>query len=175
MGDSDDGAELACEPELAAAEAEAAVLRIALAAGGHATGDPLHPASCAPRRADAAHGLLAARQLELAARSAAGHYIRAARAGRMPWQEIGGWLGLGPAAAADGVTVAEAAFSFATGPTDPWDEPLVWWTCRACGRHITDRGPGAGHPADMEHGHGDGCVQFAVTVAAWDAEWTREA
>jgi hypothetical protein len=43
------------------------VLRIALAVGGSPTSDPLHSASAAPRRADAAHGLASARRLELAA------------------------------------------------------------------------------------------------------------
>jgi hypothetical protein len=72
----------------------------------------------------------------------------------MPWAEIGGWLGLGPAAAEDGVTVAEAAFSFATGPPIP--------------------GPGAGHPEDMEHG----VMAAPSSPPRWragDAEWTQEA
>jgi hypothetical protein len=51
MADSDDGARLVSEPELAAAEAEAAVLRIALAVGG-----PRHRRPAAPGVQGAAAG-----------------------------------------------------------------------------------------------------------------------
>jgi hypothetical protein len=123
-----------------------------------------------------ATGLQAARRLELATRGETLRLIQAARAGGMGWHEIGAVLSLGPDAAEDGLTVAEAAFNFVTGRRidDTWDVATFWWQCAACGQTVSDRGPGHGHPADDEPGHAEGCALLAATVAAWDADWTQE-
>jgi hypothetical protein len=164
MTDQDGGREQAADIARAAkAAAASAVEQITRQAGG----DP---------GARTATGLQAARRLELAARMETHRLIQAARAGGMGWHEIGAVLGLGPDAAEDGLSVAEAAFNFATGRRieDTWDVATFWWQCPACGQTISDRGPGHGHPADDETGHAGGCTLLAATVAAWDTGWTQE-
>jgi hypothetical protein len=98
----------AIDAGMATAEAEAAVCRIVAASGGQLVNEPLRPASTGVgERAAAGPGLVAARRLELAARLVTAGYVQAARAERMSWHEIGAWLGMGPGAAEDGVSVAE--------------------------------------------------------------------
>ena len=146
-GETTDQAAIARDAELAAS---AAVQRLARAHYAAQTMDEPLRSGPAGTRVTAAAGLQAARHLERAARSQAHAYIQAARRDGLDWHEIGALLGLGPDAAEDCVTVAEAAFNFAAGRrnAEPWDEVAFYSTCRACGQPITDRGPAHGHPGD---------------------------
>jgi len=152
----------------AQAAAATAVERIALQVNGAAaTGTPCPGTATALR---------VARRLELAARMETVQLVKTARADGMGWREIGALLGLGPDAIEDGVSVAEAAFSFAAGrhAADTWDVAVFWWTCPACGETVSDRGPGHGHPQDAEPGHAGDCQRLAAAVAASGAQWTRD-
>jgi hypothetical protein len=103
-------------------------------------------------------------------------YIKTARADGMGWHELGALLGVGPDAIEDGVSVAEAAFSFAAGrPASSWEELMVWWTCPACGETISDRGPGFEYPGDAEQGHAEDCKRLAAAITEHDALWTQDA
>lgn len=74
--------------------------------------------------------------------------------------KAGSALGLGPDAAADGVTVAEETFGFAAGtPTSSWDEVTFYWACPACGETVSDHGPGHVHPEDVESDHPEDCTR----------------
>jgi hypothetical protein len=136
------------------------------------TGGPLARDGDAP-----AGGLAAARAVELAARRLVCDYIRAAREAGQGWQEIGTALGLTAGGDGAGDTIAEAAFSYAAGPSDShWNRtygPSVIWRCPACSGLISDHGPVSG-PRDDEPGHADGCERLAATLAAWDAQWNEE-
>ena len=86
---------------------------------------------------------------------------------------------MAPGADADqaGLTVAEAAYTYAAGNpcTDTairYGRSCVWW-CRSCDQAISDRGLIAG-PADDELGHTDDCGRLAAAVAEWDAGWEAE-
>ncbi len=120
-------------------------------------------------------GLHAARQLELAARHAAGGYIRDAREGGLSWHDIGTALGLTPGGDRQqaGETVAEAAFTYAAGNPDTDHARRygrsVTWTCRTCDKAISDHGLVSG-PGDDEKGHAAGCQRLAAAIATWDAE-----
>jgi hypothetical protein len=48
------------------------------------------------------------------------------------------------------------------------------WTHRACRRTIIDLGRQAGHPADCQDGHAEGCPRLAAAVAAWSASCREE-
>jgi hypothetical protein len=123
-------------------------------------------------------GARAARDLELAAKGTARDYIRQAREAGHGWDQIGQALGVSPGADADqtGMTVAEAAYTYAAGRPDtesPWRPRSFTWTCRSCDQAIGDRGLVAG-PADDEVGHADDCSRLAAAVAAWNAEWDAD-
>jgi hypothetical protein len=112
-------------------------------------------------------GARAARDIELGARHAARDYIRQAREAGHGWDQIGQALGLAPGADADqaGLTVAEAAYTYAAGSphTDTairYGRSFVW-RCRSCDQAISDRGLIAG-PADDEIGHGQRCPRLAA-------------
>jgi hypothetical protein len=124
-------------------------------------------------------GAHAARDVELASRRAARDYIRQAREAGHGWEQIGQALGLAPGADADqaGLTVAEAAYSYAAGSphTDTairYGRSFVW-RCRSCDQAISDRGLIAG-PADDELGHAGNCARLGAAVAEWDAGWEAE-
>jgi hypothetical protein len=124
-------------------------------------------------------GARAARDIELGARHAARAYIRQAREAGHSWGQIGHALGVAPGADADqaGLTVAEAAYTYAAGSphTDTairYGRSFVW-RCRSCDQAISDRGLIAG-PADDEIGHGDDCPRLAAAIAEWDAGWEAE-
>jgi hypothetical protein len=124
-------------------------------------------------------GAHAARDIELASRHAARDYIRQAREAGHGWEQIGQALGLAPGADADqaGLTVAEAAYSYAAG-SPRTDTALRYgrsflWRCRSCDQAISDRGLIAG-PADDELGHAEDCARLAAAVAEWDAGWEAE-
>jgi hypothetical protein len=84
-----------------------------------------------------------------------------------------------PDAAADqaGLTVAEAAYTYAAG--SPHTDTAVRygrsfvWRCQSCDQAISDRGLIAG-PADDELGHAEDCPRLAVAIAEWDADWEAE-
>lgn len=121
-------------------------------------------------------GMRASRQVELGARGAVRDYIRQAREAGHGWHRIGQALELVPGADPDqqGMTVAEAAYSYAAGRPDT-DTALRYgrsfvWTCQSCEQAIGDRGLCSG-PAEDEHGHADNCPRLSATVADWDAQW----
>ena len=124
-------------------------------------------------------GARAARDIELGARHATREYIRQAREAGHGWDQIGRSLGLSPNADADqaGLTVAEAAYTYAAGNPDT-DTAMRYgrsflWRCQSCDQAISDRGLIAG-PADNELGHADDCGRLAAAVAEWDAGWEAE-
>jgi hypothetical protein len=119
-------------------------------------------------------GARAARDIELAARRAARDHIRAAREAGHGWDQIGHALGLAPGADADqaGLTVAEAAYTYAAG--HPHTDTAIrygrsfLWRCRSCDQAVSDRGLIAG-PAEDELGHATDCRRLAAAIAEWDA------
>ena len=124
-------------------------------------------------------GARTARDIELGARHAARDYIRQAREAGRTWDQIGRALGVAPGADADqaGLTVAEAAYTYAAGSPDT-DTAIRYgrsflWRCRSCDQAISDRGQIAG-PADDEIGHTSGCPRQAAAIADWDAGWEAE-
>jgi len=124
-------------------------------------------------------GARAARDIELAPRRAARDYIRAAREAGHGWDRIGQALGLAPGAGAGqtGLTVAEAAYTYAaghpqTGTAVRYGRPFLW-RCASCDQAISDRGLIAG-PADNEPGHAGNCARQAAAIADWDASWEAE-
>jgi hypothetical protein len=124
-------------------------------------------------------GARAARDIERGARHAAREYIRAAREAGHGWDQIGQALDVVPNGDADqaGLTIAEAAYTYAAGrpdPEAPWQPRAFLWTCRSCDQAISDRGPIAG-PADNEPGHTERCPRLAAALAEWNADWEAEA
>jgi hypothetical protein len=121
-------------------------------------------------------GMLAARDLELGARDTALGYIRRAREAGCSWHQIGAAMHLVPGGDAQqaGDTIADAACTYAAG--HPGTQTAIrygrsfTWTCRACDRHISDRGLISG-PAGDERGHQENCPRHAATITAWNAEW----
>jgi hypothetical protein len=124
-------------------------------------------------------GARAARDIELGAQHTARAYIRRAREAGHTWDQIGHALGMAPGADADqaGLTVAEAAYTYAAG--SPHTDAAIRygrsfiWRCRSCDQAISDRGLIAG-PADNEIGHTQDCPRLAAAVAEWDAGWEAE-
>lgn len=67
---------------------------------------------------------------------------------------------------------AELAYEHVLGPPSadyPHDRRYVRWTCRSCGKRVSDSGPYNGHPADNETGHGPGCERHQAEIAAYRA------
>jgi hypothetical protein len=142
------------------------------------TRDAYRGADMTVRDLDPLTGARAARDIELGARHAAREYIRQAREAGHSWDQIGHALGVAPGADADqaGLTVAEAAYTYAAGRPDteaPWRPRSFLWTCRSCDQAISDRGLIAG-PADDELGHAGNCPRLAAAIAEWDAGWEAE-
>src|SRR5262249_33873491 len=109
---------------------------------------------------------------------AAREYLRQAREAGHSWDQIGHTLGVAPGADADqaGLTVAEAAYTYAAGRPDteaPWRPRSFLWTCRSCDQAISDRGLIAG-PADAARGHAGNCPRLTAATAEWDAGWEAE-
>jgi hypothetical protein len=98
-------------------------------------------------------------------------YAKYARVEGASWQEIGEALRL--AADEAGRSVAELAYEQIVGVPDLWSQTSMYWSCPACGRNVTDRGPYDSHPLDNEHGHSEDCSRMAAAVAAWQAERDR--
>jgi hypothetical protein len=116
-------------------------------------------------------GMLAARDLERAARDTALSYIRQARAAGHTWHQVGTALHLAPDGDPQqiGDTTAEAAYTYAAG--SPHGAAALrygrsfTWTCHACDQNISDRGLCHG-PADDEHGHASNCPRLDASMAA---------
>jgi hypothetical protein len=130
------------------------------------------------RDLDPLTGVRAARDIERGAMHAAREYIRAAREAGHGWDQIGQALDVVPNGDADqaGLTVAEAAYTYAAGrpdPEAPWQPRAFLWKCWACDQAISDRGPIAG-PADNEPGHAEDCPRLAAELAEWNAGWEPE-
>jgi hypothetical protein len=117
--------------------------------------------------ADAISGLEAATKLTSAVRRLILDYARHAREDGRSWREIGLAIGLGNVADAGG-DVADAAYDDLAG-TPAFAQSAFAWVCPACRNTVIDRGPQAGHPADCEDGHADGCPRLAAAVDAWNA------
>jgi hypothetical protein len=167
------------EPTPAAQVARRAVTGLARDRGADFITRPVVPGSeVTVREVEPLAGARAARDIELGSRRAAREYIRAAREAGFGWDQIGQALGLTPGGDADqeGLTVAEAAYTYAAGRPDteaPWRPRSFVWRCQSCEQAISDRGLVAG-PADDEPGHAAGCQRLAAAVANWDASWEAE-
>jgi hypothetical protein len=160
--------------------ARGAVIGLATDRGAKFTTRPAFPGSGSTvRDLEPLTGARAARDVELATRKAARDYIRQAREAGHGWDKIGHALGVSPGADADqaGLTVAEAAYTYASG--NPCTDTAIRygrsfaWRCLSCDQAISDRGLIAG-PADNEIGHAGDCGRLAAAVAEWDAGWEAE-
>ena len=156
--------------------ARQAVAGLARDRGAEFTTREVHRGSgMAVRDLEPLDGARAARDIELGARHAARDYIRQAREAGHSWDQIGQALGVAPNADADqtGLSVAEAAYTYATGSPDT-DTAMRYgrsftWRCRSCDQAISDHGLIAG-PADAELGHAGNCPRLAAAIAGWEAE-----
>jgi hypothetical protein len=123
--------------------------------------------------ADALAGLRAAAGLKQASRVLSLDYVRYAREDGHSWHDIGVALGFSDDTES-GISAAGAAYDYAAGTA-----ASAWcsfaWVCQHCRATIIDHGPEAGHPADCEEGHADGCTRLAAAVTAWAASWDDEA
>jgi hypothetical protein len=117
-------------------------------------------------------GLRAATQLKHAAHRLTLDYARQAREDGRSWHEIGTGLGLGGPEPYC-TSPAAAAYDYATR-TGPPGRPIFAWVCPACRASVRDRGPEAGHPADCEEGHADGCPRLVAAAAQWTASWDEQ-
>jgi hypothetical protein len=159
----------------ASAAARRAVIGLARDRGTEFTARPEFPgSSMTVPDLDPLTGARTARDIELGARRAARDYIRAAREAGHGWDQIGRALGVAPGADADqaGLTVAEAAYTYASG--SPHTDTAIRygrsfpWLCQSCDQAISDRGLING-PADDELGHAEHCSRLAAAVAEWNA------
>ena len=163
----------------AAGAARRAITGLASDRGAQVTTRPIVPGSdITIRDVEPLAGARAARDIELGSRHAAREYIRTAREAGHGWDKIGQALGLTPGGDADqeGLTIGEAAYTYAAGRPDteaPWQPRSFTWRCRSCEQAISDRGLIAG-PADDELGHTGSCQRLAAAIADWDASWEAE-
>jgi hypothetical protein len=157
---------------------DAAILRMARAAGAEIRERPAWPGAVASIVAEAepAAGIGFALMLADAARHEIHGYIKRGRQDGLTWRQIGQALHLDRDAGDRGVPLDDAAFGYAAGAEHarPFETVSFGWTCPSCGGVVIDYGPEAGHPEDSEHGHGPGCGRQAAAVAAWDARWADE-
>jgi hypothetical protein len=114
-------------------------------------------------------GLAATAQLKFAVRRLTVEYARLAREAGHSWRDIGFALGLKDMADM-GVDAADVAYEHLAGAPSSW-RPAFAWVCPVCRGTVLDHGPQAGHPADREDGHADGCPRLAAAVTAWHAAW----
>ena len=126
-------------------------------------GQPEHDLTV--HEADAISGLEAATKLTSAVRRLILDYARHAREDGRSWREIGLAIGLGGLADAGG-DLADAAYEDLAG-TAAFGRSAFAWVCPACRSTVIDRSPQAGHLADCEDGHADGCPRLAAAMAAW--------
>lgn len=102
--------------------------------------------------------------------------VRRARSAGAGWSQIG--EALGPQADRDrGISLAEAAYEQVTDAerARPFDRLSFYFTCSACGQHVTDRGPYNAHPLDNEEGHAESCPRLLAAIAEHDAQWAEDA
>lgn len=118
-------------------------------------------------------GLAAATKLKFAVRRLPVEYARLAREEGHSWHDIGVALGLKDMADT-GMDVADVAYEHLVGTHSSWRRPAFAWACPACRSTVIDHGPQAGHPADCENGHADGCPRLAAAVTAWHAAWDHD-
>jgi len=113
--------------------------------------------------------LEAARELERAAHAVQLGYIRQAREAGRNWYEIGEALDLHWAASANKESIVIEAYDYALelGRRPGLDRQPFTWTCPACQKVISDRGPYGELPQQQE-GHGGGCPRWAAEVADWE-------
>jgi hypothetical protein len=162
--------------DLARQWATRAVLGIARESGGRVVNRPAFPdrpdLNLKITGTTAMAGLQAAVALKHAARKLSLDYVRYAREDGHSWQDIGITLGFSDGSEA-GISAAEAAYTYAAGTSPAWHS--FAWVCPQCRATIIDRGPEAGHPADCEEGHADGCLRLGAAVTVWTASWDDEA
>ena len=123
--------------------------------------------------AESLAGVRAATRLGNAAHRLTTDYVRQAREDGHSWHEVGMALGLGDEAEHGG-SLASAAYDYAADHLTVGRRSIVW-TCLACNRTVIDNGPEAGHPADAEVGHADGCSRLTAAIEAWETAWEAEA
>jgi hypothetical protein len=162
--------------DLARQWATRAVLGIARESGGRVVNRPALPdrpdLNLKITGTNAMAGLQAAVALKHAVQKLSLGYVRYAREDGHSWRDIGIALGFSDDPEV-GISAAEAAYNYAVGTTPAWRS--FAWVCPQCRATIIDRGPEAGHPADCEEGHADGCFRLAAAVTVWTASWDDEA
>jgi hypothetical protein len=123
------------------------------------------------RHAGPADGLVAARAMEIQARTVLRIYIRDCREAAMGWKKIGELLNLEDEAKRQDISVAEAAFGIAAGPRESsWSRTYgrsFRWDCSSCGKTIGDEGPEM-WPGDLRDGHARGCRRVAAEIRAYN-------
>ena len=156
--------------------ARRAVLEIARDLGGQIAARPVfrdEPAlGLGAADAEPLSGLAAAAQLKFALRRLTVEYARLAREKGHSWREIGVALGLKQMADM-GMDAADVTYEHLAGAPSPW-RPAFVWVCPTCRSTVLDHGPQAGHPADCEDGHADGCLRLAAAVTDWHAAWDED-
>lgn len=112
--------------------------------------------------------LVAARELEHAAHAAQQAFIREARETGQSWYEIGQALDLLWQAVGSGESVSDEAYDYALRyeRTTAIRTPYTW-TCQACQRVITDRGPWPFRPEQQEDGHAADCPRWTHRLEFW--------
>lgn len=121
--------------------------------------------------ADYLTAVAAAAAISRVAQAVARNYANQARGEGRSWAEI--------ATALDGSLMLDTQNSDDPGlDAFHWEAPTpslrhdpitTSWRCTSCGSRVTDRGPYAGHPADNEEGHGQGCLRHAAEIRAHTA------
>lgn len=162
--------------ELARRQVRQAVLEIIRATSGQMTTRPMFgnrpELDLTITDADPMVALRAATAFKFATRRLTMDYARQGRENGHDWQEIGTALGF-DRLAESGISVADAAYDYATGNTALSGRSFAW-VCPECRGTVIDRGPEAGSPADCEEGHASGCRRLATAIAAWDASWEAD-
>jgi hypothetical protein len=122
-------------------------------------------------------GLVAALEVARIAQRKAHEYAKELRSEGASWADVTDLLGIPWSSEYARVErayelVARDAGSSYSG------ELRLYWRCAGpggCGEFVTDYGPYAGHPSDVENGHADRCARKLAEVTAWDrAEAERE-
>jgi hypothetical protein len=146
----------------ARSEARAAITRLVRDEGAEMVARPLNrrePDGRTTQEPEPLAGIAAAVALERAVRQSCTESVRYAREDGLRWERIGAALGFAGRGAADDAY----AYVCPGARHDDWFS----WICPSCRKLIRDRGPEAGHPADGEQGHAEGCARFAELVRAY--------
>ena len=166
-------------PDEAARDAAIAAVRGALFRMGRAAGTKFteQPIFEGARTTEPVMDPAAAIRMSLMLRGAVDQqlhtYLRRARQAGLSWAQIGEALNLREYGEERGVSLAEAAYEYATDAehTRPFDRLSFYWKCPACGAGVTDRGPYNTHPLDNEEGHAETCTRIAAAIAEHEARW----